>query len=557
MASTSRLALTLLLLGGSAAASLAACGGDDDNGTSSQNDAGTTTPDGAVNGGPSHASAASVTIYYGATAKLDATGSTGPTGFTYEWALASGPDGTASTLTDANTATPSLTPDRVGVYNLTLKVAGGGTTSTIAVTVTVVDPPVFYAHAENDGGSLAYATFNVVGAVFGNAGTPISCFARDGGTSYSSDLSDLAGGDMDTWQGLPDQPSKLVYVFETKEDGGSNTSLLLSASNSSCAVPPLRLDEIGGGAPEKTRAFEQPKFSPSGNRIAYIRSVSTGATISTVGADGSARRDLAPYFAYADGGAAPTAKIGTKVDDDNLNTYRADWIDENTVAWLQASSGGWRVAAVADSAGASPRIVLDCPGTSDGGFTQMPDQFAMLANGDVLVSQRTSDGVQSLIAYSPDGAKNCSNRRDLSKLSSHGYAGEFSLSPDKSMIAFNTTPDAGVATEIRVITLDGTVVSETAGANALAPRWVGGGAFIAWPAPQSALSDAGSGTVIAVAQIDGGGLHQVTPTPHSGESYYGIGNGWCAMGRAYGSSTVFFGMLGVLGLRLTRRRKKN
>ena len=64
-------------------------------------------------------------------------------------------------------------------------------------------------------------------------------------------------------------------------------------------------------------------------------------------------------------------------------------------------------------------------------------------------------------------------------------------------------------------------------------------------------------SVIAVSQVDGGGLHQVTGATTGNTVVYAIGNGFCAMGRNYGSGVTFFGILGVAGLRLARRRKKN
>ena len=512
---TSRFALSLLILSGTTTAALVACSGDDDSGTTTT-DSGTPVIDAASDAtSAAQAVAAAVTVYYGAAVKLDATPSTGPSGFTYRWGVSSVPAGSALTpasLTDATTAMPGFQPDAVGVYTLTLTVAGGGTTSTIPVTVTVVDPPVFYARADSDGGPIVRASMNVVGAAFGNGGTPVSCFARDGGTAYTTELSTVGEQDSDWWEAPAGQPSKLVYAFETREDGASHTSLLVSSSDSTCATAPVKLDELGVGNPQTSRAIEEPKISPSGTRVAYLRTVPGGTTVSTIGLDGSGRRDLAPFYSYQDGGAAPDAATSGTV-----LVGRPTWVDDATIDWFQSTASGWQVVSISDVPGATAKIVMTCVGGA-------PAQLATLPSGEILVAgtTATSQGLYFLTAYTPDPTtKACSNARDLSKLATTGTstAQDFSISPDKTKIAFVTTPDAGMSKQIRVINVDGSLVSSTPIAYGTGPRWVGGGAFLTWPATQATFdaSVTSTGAVIAVSQVDGGGLHQIT-TATSGSS---------------------------------------
>ena len=204
-----------------------------------------------------------------------------------------------------------------------------------------------------------------------------------------------------------------------------------------------------------------------------------------------------------------------------------------------------------------------------------PRQIAKLPSGEMLVTESPpasstfpgapnyASSATRITAYTINPAtKACTSPRDLSKINNSSnavFAKDFALSPDRSMVAFATVPDSGLATQIRVVKVDGTLVSSTSIGNGVGPRWVGGGAFLAWPASERTFdaSVASSGSVIAVSQVDGGGLHQVTGATTGNTVVYAIGNGFCAMGRNYGSGVTFFGILGVAGLRLARRRKKN
>jgi MYXO-CTERM domain-containing protein len=56
-------------------------------------------------------------------------------------------------------------------------------------------------------------------------------------------------------------------------------------------------------------------------------------------------------------------------------------------------------------------------------------------------------------------------------------------------------------------------------------------------------------------QTDGGALHPLMQ-PEAGHVIAGAGVGICSMGRAYGPGAMLFGILGVLGLRVARRRRR-
>ena len=90
---------------------------------------------------------------------LDGTGSSDPQGdiLSYSWTIVDRPLGSAATLSDANTATPTLTPDKLGDYEVEVTVDDGiNETSSDTVIVTLVDttpPSISAAFVPVRGGS--------------------------------------------------------------------------------------------------------------------------------------------------------------------------------------------------------------------------------------------------------------------------------------------------------------------------------------------------------------------------------------------------------------------
>ena len=545
--------VVLMLITGSGAAAVVACGDDPVTPAPAVADAAPAADAGeTIAADAEPATAPAIAVFAGTVAKLQATVDASST---FVWTMLAVPGtsdlGTAS-LVDVTTATPSFVPDRVGNYTISLDVTTGGVVATTLYTVNAVDPAVFYFRTDDDGGALSTATVTVVGALEGDGGVPVSCFARDAG-SYANEVSGVAQRSTDVWEAPPGQPSRIVYAIETREDGGTHTSLLASTSASTCATSPVTLDELGvlqGSTRDvsvTSRSIEQPAISPSGNRVAYLRTVPAGTTVATVGFDGANRRDVAPFYAYADGGAAPTVSTPTTT----ASTTRPVWLDEGTIAWAETVGTGWQLVTAADAAGAAPLLRMKCTGN-------IPDQVATLPGGDVLASFRvgTNDQTRQLVRYAIDVAtQTCTRPQILST----AIPVAFSLSPDGTKIAFGTASTAS-STTLNVIQADGGALSAVSPLmSGFSPaRWVGAGALLSWAAPPS-IFDAGAPTsvsVVAVAQLDGGNLHQVT-VPTGASSISTAGSGFCAMGRSYGSGVTFFGALGVAGLRLARRRKKN
>jgi hypothetical protein len=422
--------------------------------------------------------------------------------------------------------------------------------------VNVVDPPIFYVHSEENGG-VASVTFNVVGANGTDGGAAVSCFGTDAG-SYGSTPRYSAMSGTDWWEAPAGQASKLVLVMEERADGGASTVLAATTSNATCATPPVKLDTADVGATGTDRAFEQPRLSPSGARVAYVRATPDGARVATVGSDGAAPHRVAALGAWPDGGASPEAGLAPSAP-----SVRPVWVNETSVAWLQVLDGDhWQIVSAPDQEGATATLMMSCTGVA-------PNQFDLLPSGEVLVSQQQGAGpaaATNLHVYSvTPGTKECVAARNLSGVTSTNglsFAGDFSLSPDKSVVAYKTMDDTTNASVIRVVKVDGTgtpttVATPLEGAYR-GPRWVGGGAYLSWGII-GAQFDAGiNGTAVAVVGvgIDGGVARAAASAPSGATEAIGNGYFTCGFAPAVGSSVSLFGLAGIFALRLVRRRRR-
>ncbi len=524
-------------------------------------------------------------MYLGQSVTLDAAGTTGPSGFTYAWTVGTVPAGSTiatASLTGANTAKPSFTPDKLGAYAFTLTVSSGGQTSVANVNATAVDAPVFLFHTvEADGGNTPFysANLTVTGALGSDsgAGTPVACIGSDAG-SQAITAQFSATGWSDWWEAPAGQASKAVFVFETKEDGGSTTSLITATSQGACAPTTTKIDAVPGApvvsqspipgfppVPSNASAIDVPRISPDGVRVAYLRTTPDGSRVTTVAFDGTARHSLAPRYAFDDGGSNPDGgKSAQGVG------ARPVWINATTVAWVQSTSTGWQVVRATDKDNASTELVMSC----DKG--PVPTVFDVLPSGEVLtfaaVEQADANAnTTDLVAYPVvAGTKACGTPRIVSKLVSNSgssAASNFTVSPDKNLVAFLANDDVSGTSVIRIARVDGAgeprqvlQVPSTVGFNSVTNgiRWVAGGAFITYGTTAASLDGGagGSTNAIAVASLDGG-LNRPAAVGASGDGILAIGTGSCSFGPAFGSGMSLFGIAGVLGLRLVRRRRRS
>jgi len=126
------------------------------------------TPDATVNAAPVANAGPDRTASPGDHLVLDGRLSTDPEGapLTYAWLLTSSPAGSAATLAKADTATPELTVDAAGFYEVSLAVSDGTSKSTDTVRIAVMDSlPLAHAGADVSVAHGATVTLDGSGSV--------------------------------------------------------------------------------------------------------------------------------------------------------------------------------------------------------------------------------------------------------------------------------------------------------------------------------------------------------------------------------------------------------
>ena len=162
--------------------------------------------------------------------------------------------------------------------------------------------------------------------------------------------------------------------------------------------------------------------------------------------------------------------------------------------------------------------------------------------------------------------KACTTSRNISKVTSNtgnSAARSFLLSPDKTKVAFHVADDATDTQHVEVAPVDGSSDAVDMGAASSfsqGPRWVAGGAFLSWGVLGSSVDGgmvgSNSNYAIVTAQVgsDAGPRTAVVATDAVGT--VAINQSTCSFGAGIGSGVSGFGFLGLLGLRLVRRRNK-
>ncbi len=548
---------------------LAACVGNSsgDDLPSTTNDAGqmdvNTTPADAgmqmmTDTGPNQtvtANAANGSIYLGQQAMLDASSSAAvpPGALTYAWTVVTVPAGSAiatASLLKANTATPTFTPDTAGPYGLKVTVTAGGVSSSKAVTLTVVAAPIFYIATNNTNATDPTSAINVVRSD-GTGAAAITCAFRDAGASDTL-ASEVATAGSDWWEAPAGTDSRAAFFYQEKQaDGGLLNFLASATSSSSCAAPPLRIDSAAAFA-----GF-QPRFSPDGSRIAYVRTApGQGGRLATIATDGTNPHfEIAEYLANDAAVSVPPA--------------RPRWQDATHLGWISPIASGWQISTTPDTNGGATTTFMTCPTAMFGS----PREFDFLPDGSVLVTSLTppgdgATGPQDLVILKPNaGTQVCELVHNLTNLPGPGgsVASDFSLSPDKKRVAFIRQDNTGTNTPaLFVAAIDGaTPPAAVSGAptfgavSGSGPRWIAGGALLSWG--QSGVSlgtDAGTGVAVISA---GGGSLVTAVTPNTTSSAYSFGNGtaFCSIGIAGGSTVTGIGsLLGLAALIARRRRAK-
>lgn len=589
-----RLLLTFTSLTAIAASGLVACGDDDTNG-------GTTTPPGVDSGGTNTSSSGSTTsssgntsssggtdsgpakptaaitatsVYLGQTLSLDGSGSTG-SGLTYSWTVTppAGSAITSGSIQNASSAKASFVPDKLGDYAITLTVKSGSDTATANVTLKAVDAPVFFfaqdanpSDNKNDRGTVRVS--NVFGGD-GDGGTEVACFEQDAGQSDNANSMSSKtgyGGELwsDWWEAPPGQPSRAVFYWRTEEGGKHAGRLFGVTSAGSCATPPTSIDVVAN-VENIDIAFELPRFSPNGQRVLYTKQDAPNhVRIASMGFDGTGGHSIADRQVFSDGGTDPDAgRYGGPGASLGSPGPRPVWIDDTNVAWItKDDNSNWQIVKAADADNATPTVLMTCTGN-------VPTDLAVLASGEILVAQRIADAdanatATNIVGYTPDGTKKCGTARNITKMVSSGgnsYARGFTLSPDKTKLAYIAYDDGNDGVHAAVVPVDGSsapIYLGNAASFTAAPRWIAGGTQLTWGVGANAIDGGGNTTtnVIAASPIDSDAGGHAIVKQSADRTYTAMSTSTCSIGYGFGSAMSGFGFLGLLGLGVTRRRRK-
>ncbi len=599
-------------------AQLAACGGDD------EKHAGGPTPDagspgdGSATGPTLTVSSSRAKLYLGQTAKIEGATIAPEITSKHAWTVVAAPSESAITtesVQGAASPTTSFKPDRLGSYTLQLSgEKADGASASVLVILEAIDAPVFLRDLHviglQSGEDMTITASTRVAGAYGTEAKTVGCpvtIRSDAGVATAdmqlSLLSARAGAvNGDSWEGPPGTPSRVA--FTELEVDLSNTALtsrlVVAASSSACGAPEAKAIDTrsmdAGAAPSVPVLISNARFSPDGNRIAYLNDADGTARLSTIAFDGSGKRDLSPVTATGDGGLDPDAgSIVVPSGSGIVAPIPPRWKDPTHVGWVSfygdeaatVERSEWELWVVEDKDGAKAELAMRCSGSGLTHFDFLPDGTIVAAARHVVTTEAGDVSPMDLLVYRANATtKACEIVRNLTNhRTDDGIARDFALSPDKSTIAFfggvgsglpSTNPTENI-TLLSTVPVDGSrpaaaVPGATGAADfGIGPRWAAGGTVITWgqtdlsgfmgsgggtPMPMSRLMSVpaeGGNTVVvgdnstAVVPSDGGAAMEVRLS-------YGMGQGCSSAPGGVSNGVIAFGMLGAATLLVRRRR---
>jgi MYXO-CTERM domain-containing protein len=612
-------------------AQLAACGGDDENQAGPPSpDAGPLADASAPATGPTlTVSTSRAKLYLGQSVKIEGATIAPEIASKFVWTVIAAPSASAVTtasIQDAATVSPSLKPDRLGLYTLQLSgEKADGAVASVLVIIEAIDAPVFFRdlHLTGDqtGSSFTMALSTQVAGTYGTEAQTVGCpltTVTDGGSGGSESTASFASAragasNGDAWEGPPGTPSRVVFPeFQAGSAGSTVTSrLTVATSSSACGAAEAKvLDTTSGdqgpspGLTAPTNFIYNARFSPDGNRIAYMNDANGGARLSTIGFDGADKRDLSPVTAVGDGRLEPdagSAVVPVSGGIFALGPIPPRWKDPTHVGWVSFFGDGaatpdrseWELWVVEDKPGATAELAMRCSGSALTHFDFLPDGTIVAAARHVVSTAAGDIKPMDLLVYRANAAtKACEIVRNLTSYTTdQAIARDFAVSPDKSMIAFfggagpvvPTGNPAENITALSTVPVDGSraaaPVPGVPGAADLGvgPRLAAGGTVITWGQADAlglgsssggAPPPMGMGRLMSV-PVDGGntvlvaaGSAGVTSSPDGGFTIdyrlrYGMGQGCTTVPGVVSNGVVLgLGMLGV-GTLLARRRRSS
>ena len=497
------------------------------------------------------------TLYAGQAATLSAT--TTVVSPAYVWTVTSAPAGSAvttSALTGAATGHVSFTSDVVGDYVLAVRVTGaGGAIATTTATVHAVAAYLFYARAGigTSGGEVGLYAIGHDGSDEHAVACAVS-FQASEANAYESRTLFAAATTMDEWEAPAMQADRFVFSGTqslTKDDAGDyQTFLIAGTTRNSCNSASTTLRMIAGPA----GSLGQPRFSPDGSRVAFLEPVGASFGVATVAFDASGYRSIAPIY------ATPPAS------GDESTTIRVEWQDASHLAWPRPlGNGSWQLVVASDAAGATPAPYVTCPGATT------PHHVALLADGSVVASYApAANTATDILVVKPDSTGGCQVVHNLTQLpgGTSSRAHDAAVSPDGKWVAYlhyDATQNGGAASSsneglLYRVPVDGSAAPVAVGATPMlgriGPRWIAGGAWLAWTRAGTP-ADGGDPHLAdnaAVVRADGSGAKDLAKGDGVSVIVGAVGpGGSCGIGGATDAPAGI--VAAVLALLLARRRQ--
>jgi MYXO-CTERM domain-containing protein len=569
--------------------------------------------DGGTTGPVLTVSNARAKIYLGQTAKIDGAAVAPNITSDFSWTVIDAPYESAiktASIEGATSATPSFKPDRLGGYTLQVSGKKNGVGSSVIVLVEAIDAPVFTRDLvlQQDNGAnndTVVSASTHVGGAYGTIDRTVGCpvVTTDGGVDPEAALFSVRWGSIvgDSWEGPPGTPARVVFPSFTSDNnlGAMTVTLAVATSQSACGDAEAKIIETrqsDGGSPSPFTDFiHNARFSPDGNRIAYLHDTGGRARIATTAFDGTAKRDLSPFVSEGgDAGLDPDA--GTQPVNGPFpgDAVAPRWKDNSHVGWVtfvgpsatNYTRSDWELYVVEDKDGAAPELVMTCSDSGLQTFDFLPDgSIVAAARHTVSVDGGGDETPMDLFVYKPNAAtKACEIvRRLTNNQSSNSLARDVALSPDKTQVAFFSGVGTGniIGSDnslfLFTVPVDGSKpAAQVPGASesgviGSGPRWAAGGTVLTYGAVNA---DQGGGLPFGLGKLvsipAAGGTARAITTGSTTESpltdggthteyhlTYSIGQG-CSVtpGSARNGVMVVFTALGLTALVARRRRSK-